>query len=203
LQAYIDRSRLKLHQSRFIWLYFFNTTDIYWRGVVMRALNLAMVMGLALPLVGLGQAASLAAAQSVPSSASQASRLAQSAAKLADGVYLYGQTSEPNQLGQSYFVFEVTQGKVLGALYMPQSSFDCAHGSFQADQLALRVRDSYAQSASNYAIGLNRTAKVAATRDLPGILPVGLTGFQRVEQVGKDDLQLLKTCKATYQAKVW
>jgi hypothetical protein len=169
----------------------------------MRALDLAMVVALALPLMGISQSASLAAAQSVPSSTSQANRLAQSAAKLADGVYLYGQTSEPNQLGQSYFVFEVTQGKVLGALYMPQSSFDCAHGSFQADQLALRVRDSYEKSASTYAIGLSRSAKVAAIQDLQGILPVGLTGFQRLDQVSTNDMQLLKTCKATYQAKVW
>ena len=32
-----------------------------------------------------------------------------------DGIYLYGQSQQPNQIGQEYMVFEVRQGKVTGA----------------------------------------------------------------------------------------
>jgi hypothetical protein len=144
-----------------------------------------------------------AAAAPIPSTASNAARVAQSAAKLADGVYLFGETNQPNQLGQSYFVFEVTQGKVLGALYMPQSSFDCAHGSFKYQQLALKVQDAYADgTASDYAIGLERGATIAST-NLNGMGQVGLAGFQKIEKVSQTDMQLLNACKATFQAKAW
>ena len=47
---------------------------------------------------------------------------------LKDGVYLYGESSQPEQIGQSYMVFEVKQGQVTGAFYMPRSSFDCFTG---------------------------------------------------------------------------
>jgi len=57
---------------------------------------------------------------------------------LPDGVYLYEQSAQPDQVGQGYFVFESKQGNVVGALYMPRSSFDCTSGKFQGDQLALR-----------------------------------------------------------------
>jgi hypothetical protein len=143
-----------------------------------------------------------AAAAPIPSTASSAARVAQSAAKLADGVYLFGETNQPDQLGQSYFVFEVTQGKVLGALYMPQSSFDCAHGSFKYQQLALKVQDAYDSTASDYAIALDRGATVAST-NLNGIGQVGLEGFQKIDKVSQNDMQLLNACKATFQAKAW
>ncbi len=143
-----------------------------------------------------------AAAAPIPSSASSAARVAQSASKLADGIYLFGETKQPNQLGQSYFVFEVTQEKVLGALYMPQSSFDCAHGSFKYQQLALKVQDAYDSKASDYAIGLERRATIAST-NLNGMGQVGLAGFQKIDKVSQRDMQLLNACKATYQAKAW
>jgi hypothetical protein len=159
-------------------------------------LSLAMIHGTA------SYSSAQAAAAPIPSSASQAARVAHSVAKLADGVYLYGDTNQPDQLGQSYFVFEVTQGKVLGAMYMPQSSFDCAHGSFQYEQLALKVRDAYDKTASDYAIALDRSAPVAST-NLNGVVPVGLSGLQKLDKVSQNDMRLLNTCKATFQAKAW
>jgi hypothetical protein len=159
-------------------------------------LSLAMIQATA------SYSSARAAAAPIPSSASQTARMASSTAKLADGVYLYGDTNQPNQLGQSYFVFEVTQGKVLGAMYMPQSSFDCARGSFQYEQLALKVRDSYDKTASDYAIALERSAQVASS-NLNGIVPVGLSGLQKLDKVSQQDMKLLNTCKATFQAKAW
>jgi hypothetical protein len=165
---------------------------------------MATTLGLTLSAIQatVSYASARAAAAPIPSAASQAARMASSTAKLADGVYLYGDTNRPDQLGQSYFVFEVTQGKVLGAMYTPQSSFDCAHGSFQYEQLALKVRDSYDRTASDYAIALDRSASVAST-NLNGIVPVGLAGLQKLDKVSQNDMKLLNTCKATFQAKAW
>lgn len=121
---------------------------------------------------------------------------------LRDGVYLYGQSTEPEQIGQAYFVFEVHQGKVLGALYMPRSSFDCAYGSFQADQLALTVVDSYDRTENPYAIALERGASVA-TRGNPAVTQINLEGFQPLAKLSDNDQRILNVCKQNYQQRAW
>lgn len=119
-------------------------------------------------------------------------------ASLPDGVYLYGESSKPNQMGKGYFVFESKQGQVVGALYMPSSSFDCATGSFKDDQLALNVTNSYDRSTNPFEIALDRTAIVAGTKTAP-IRDVGLQGFYKLDKVSAADQRFLKTCKADLQ----
>jgi hypothetical protein len=121
---------------------------------------------------------------------------------LPNGIYLYGQSAQPDKTGQAYFVFEVNQGKVLGALYMPRSSFDCAYGRFQSDQLALKVVDSYDQTTNSYDIALEKVPSVVATKGNPAISTIGLQGYQPLGQVSARDRQILNTCKALHQAKV-
>lgn len=121
---------------------------------------------------------------------------------LADGVYLYGQSAEPDQIGRAYFVFEVHQGKVLGALYMPRSSFDCAYGSFQADQLSLTVVDSYDRSENPYAIALAKGASVA-TRGNPAVAQINLEGFEPLTKLSDNDQRILNVCKQNYQQRAW
>ncbi|MBC7822267.1 MAG: hypothetical protein H7126_00035 [Candidatus Parcubacteria bacterium] len=121
---------------------------------------------------------------------------------LADGVYLYGQSAEPDQIGRAYFVFEVRQSKVLGALYMPRSSFDCAYGSFQADQLALTVVDSYDRSENPYAIALAKEASVA-TRGNPAMTQINLEGFEPLAKLSDNDQRVLNVCKQNYQQRAW
>ncbi len=116
---------------------------------------------------------------------------------LQDGVYLYGQSANPDQIGAAYMVFEVTQDKVVGAFYMPNSSFDCFHGSFKADQLALTVKDSYEQTSHPYAIALETSSTTASTQ--PGAI-AGLAGYHPISNVSRNDQRLLSTCKATYRA---
>jgi hypothetical protein len=121
-------------------------------------------------------------------------------ANLPNGVYLYGQSAQPEQLGQAYFVFEVRQGKLVGALFMPRSSFDCTYGSVQADKLALTVVNSYEKNSTNpYAIALERS-NVAGN---PGAAQIGLEGFQKINKVSENDRRILNTCKASYQNRVW
>jgi len=116
---------------------------------------------------------------------------------LPDGVYLYGQAPKPDELGKGYFVFENKAGKVVGALYMPSSSFDCAAGEFKADQLALMVTDSYDRTANPFEIALDRTSTVASSGN--SSLPLGLQGFHKLDAVSKNDLRLLNVCKLDTQ----
>lgn len=145
-------------------------------------------------IVQMGQSATSPA----PSNRQSAQRL--NGRSLADGVYLYGQSPEPEQLGAAYMVFEVTQGNVVGAFYMPRSSFDCFSGQFEANRLALNVVDSYEQVAYPYAVALDSTSPVA-TAGGEAIAPVGLEGFQRIDQLSANDQRILTTCKADHATR--
>lgn len=118
-------------------------------------------------------------------------------AALEDGIYLYGQSTQRDQAGQGYFVFEVKQGKVLGALYMPNSSFDCASGGFNTQALSLTVVNSYDRTTNPYAIALDTTSTVA-DRANPSLKQIGLEGFYPL-QVSDNDRRILNVCKADLQ----
>ncbi|MGA7937921.1 MAG: hypothetical protein WCA35_30510 [Kovacikia sp.] len=124
----------------------------------------------------------------------------QSLGNLSDGVYLYGQSPKPEQIGQGYFVFEVNRGKVIGALYMPRSSFDCASGSFKDNQLALTVVNSYDRSTNPYEIAVERSSTVATTGN-PTPQEIGLQGFHRLPTVSENDLRILNMCKTDFQKR--
>lgn len=132
-------------------------------------------------------------ARAIPSTA-----LAQS---ISDGVYLYGQSRTAEQLGAAYMVFEVNQGKLVGAFYMPHSSFDCFRGTVEADRVALNVIDSYAQTAHPFDVAMEASATVA-TVGSGAIAPPTLEGFHRIETVSQNDQRILSTCKANYQSEI-
>ncbi len=116
---------------------------------------------------------------------------------LADGTYLYGQSSERDQINSAYLVFEVTRGQIIGAFYMPRSSFDCVYGNLQADQLALNVVDSYSNEAYPYAVALQGGGAIADAKG--AVPPVTLEGMHRIDNINRNDQRILSTCKANHQ----
>ncbi len=117
--------------------------------------------------------------------------------QLADGVYLYGEAQERDQLNRAYMVFEVSEGKVEGAVYWPQSNFNCIDGRFANQQLALRVSDTYTQESYTYSLGLTQSTALLASRDLETVpLEVGLEGMHRIAELNDNDLRILKMCQA-------
>lgn len=56
-----------------------------------------------------------------------------------DGTYLYGQTSQANQMSKGYVVFQRQKGKVVGAIYSPHSEFNCFTGSSTRDSFSTAV----------------------------------------------------------------
>jgi hypothetical protein len=124
-----------------------------------------------------------------------AQTVAQSLAKLPDGVYLYGEVPEREQMGKGYFVFEMQKGSVQGALYMPHSSFDCTYGKVHNNQLALTVINSYDRKAGPFTIALDQ-ANTVASRNLPRSSEVTLRGFHRISELSALDRRVLAICKA-------
>ncbi|HEY9640756.1 MAG TPA: hypothetical protein V6C57_09745 [Coleofasciculaceae cyanobacterium] len=173
-------------------------TSSPWRTLAKRlersATSLFLSTGLA--VVGLAALPANAEVQTAPSQPS--SPAATAVRPLADGTYLYGQSASAEQIGSAYMVFQVNQGKVVGAFYMPRSSFDCFYGSLEADKVALTVVDSYEQSLHPYSVALETTTPVAMVGN-EAVAPVSLQGFHRINALSSNDQRILSTCKANYQ----
>lgn len=161
-------------------------TSLPWRTLSKRIETLATSLLLATSFATVGIPAS-AVGQTEGSEAEQTQALA-------DGVYLYGQSPEPEKMGSEYLVFEVNQGEVIGGFYMPRSSFDCFYGDVSSEQLALTVINSYEQTHHPYSVALQSEDTVASRGS--GSAPMGLEGYHRLDDLSDTDRQILATCKA-------
>lgn len=94
---------------------------------------------------------------------------------LRNGTYLYGSTQQPEQTQTEYFVFRVQNQQVVGAFYMPQSSFDCFRGDLKAKELELTVM-SYEQQAYKHTVNLN--------------------AYHSITEVSNNDHRMIETCQA-------
>ncbi|MEA5605644.1 hypothetical protein [Nostoc sp. UHCC 0252] len=116
-----------------------------------------------------------------------------------DGVYLYGQSPKSNQLGQGYIIFQKRQDKIIGALYMPQSEFNCFQGTLnKSGELAMTVN-----SSSNEA-STPQSNQVAANTTLPRVseddfssypYSVALQDFYQLNSITASDRRTLQMCK--------
>lgn len=164
-----------------------------WHGVERSIATLAVALGLGLVLCPWATAAEPEIVETEPTTEAIAPSEVDSA--FSDGVYLYGQSQEPDQIGSEYLVFEVRDRQIIGAFYMPHSSFDCFSGRVEENQLALTIIDSYEQQEYTYAIALDETAAIAST-DPSTVIPVGLDGYVRLDQVSENDQRILGVCQA-------
>ncbi|MEH2146852.1 hypothetical protein [Nostoc sp.] len=116
-----------------------------------------------------------------------------------DGIYLYGQSPKANQLGQGYIIFQKQQAKVTGALYMPQSEFNCFQGTINpSGELAMTVNSSSNEANSN------QSNQVATSSRLPKInddesnsyaYSLALQDFYRLNSITASDRRTLQMCK--------
>jgi hypothetical protein len=111
---------------------------------------------------------------------------------LANGVYLYGRSPEPETMGQEYLVFKVQKGEVIGAFYMPRSEFNCFSGSFDSRQINLSIVDPHDGMKYNYAIGLQVVSPVATNSRRSS--EVTLEGYHRLGNLSDNDQRILDAC---------
>ena len=116
-----------------------------------------------------------------------------------DGIYLYGESPEAHQLGQAYMVFEAQQGRLVGAFYLPRSSFDCFSGVIEGNQLALNIVDSYTQQTHQYAIRYFQPATYATVSTVGVAQPITLEGFHQIVSISDNDRRMLNMCKVDLQ----
>ncbi|MBU7581507.1 MAG: hypothetical protein KAF91_01095 [Nostoc sp. TH1S01] len=113
-----------------------------------------------------------------------------------DGVYLYGQSPTPNQIGQGYIVFQKRQGRVTGALYMPSSEFSCFQGTIdKSGELAMTVNGSPDEVGAS---------DVATTSTIPSVsddefnnyaYSVALQDYHAIQSISASDRRILQMCQ--------
>lgn len=94
---------------------------------------------------------------------------------LPDGVYLYGNSPQPNELTRSYVVFERRGSEVIGAFYSPQSEFTCFAGNLQGTRLDVEA----------IVLGQPETQEVRAQ----------LANLYPLQEISANDQRMLGVCK--------
>lgn len=113
-----------------------------------------------------------------------------------DGIYLYGESPKPSQLGQGYIVFEKQQGKVSGALYMPHSEFSCFNGTLDSrGELAMTVM-SYPGDKAQTRVATASSEPRLMDDDIPTTYDhsVGLQNYHQLN-ASASDRRILQMCK--------
>ncbi|QIR39668.1 hypothetical protein HCG51_25120 [Tolypothrix sp. PCC 7910] len=134
-------------------------------------------------------------ASSNQKSAKEAANVPMSNVPNRDGVYLYGQSPAPNQIGQGYIVFEKRQGKVNGALYMPNSEFSCFQGTIdRSGELAMTVNGSADESASNEVATRNTIPTISEEELSSYPYSVALQDYHQLKSISANDRRILQMC---------
>lgn len=134
-------------------------------------------------------------------------------ASVKNGTYLYGQSSEAEQIGKEYIVFEARQGQVIGALYLPHSEFSCFYGTIDSSKMNLTVANPYDQTALSHTIAREQQSPVAYSGNQLNLEnnydsltyphAVQLEGYQEISRIGDNDRRILDICVGSYQQQVW
>lgn len=124
----------------------------------------------------------------------------QASAFPANGIYLYGQSPQPEQVGAAYAVMEIVDNRAVGAFYMPQSSFDCFYGSVESDNLNLNVVSSYDQVTHEYSVAFQAGTAIATTNEAAA--PVQLVGYHPIDTVSNNDHRILGMCRANLAGQI-
>ncbi|WP_299493728.1 hypothetical protein [Acaryochloris sp. IP29b_bin.137] len=93
---------------------------------------------------------------------------------LKDGVHLFGQARKPGKFQTEYLIFKIKRNQVIGAFFMPSSSFDCFAGNLQGGALTVSVVESYEQQTYEHSVNLNQ--------------------YYAIKQINNNDLRILDVC---------
>jgi hypothetical protein len=103
-------------------------------------------------------------------------------ASLPDGIYLYGNSPQPDEVAHNYVVFERRDSEVIGAFYSPQSEFTCFAGDLQGTRLDVDA----------IVLGEPETQQVRAQ----------LANLYPLQEISANDQRILGVCKQETTALV-
>jgi hypothetical protein len=123
-----------------------------------------------------------------PTALAQTNQL--SANSIANGVYLYGESTRPDVLGKEYMIFETTRDRAIGAFYLPRSEFSCFYGQFKGARLNLTIIDPFDGQKSKATLTYNRRGLSASKQPL-----TGQPNYQPLSKISQNDRRILGICK--------
>jgi hypothetical protein len=113
-----------------------------------------------------------------------------------DGVYLYGQSPKPGEIGKGYIVFEQRQGRIKGALYMPNSEFSCFQGTLDnSGELAMSVTASPALGTEEDVATTNLPQRLDENVPVHYAYSVALQDYHSLNTVSETDRNILQMCE--------
>jgi hypothetical protein len=113
-----------------------------------------------------------------------------------DGIYLYGQSATPNQLGQGYILFQKQQSKIIGALYMPQSEFSCFQGTLaKSGELAMTVKSSPGEVGAIEVSTTSTIPKISDDESTTYAHSLTLQDYHQLNSLSSNDREMLQMCK--------
>jgi hypothetical protein len=107
-----------------------------------------------------------------------------------NGVYLYGESDQPEVVGKEYIIFETIDNKTIGAFYLPKSEFSCFHGQFQGSRLNVTLIDTFDRQKYNFSLNLNPSGLTASKQPM-----MGEPSYQPLGKISNNDRSILNTCK--------
>lgn len=112
-----------------------------------------------------------------------------------DGIYLYGQSPQANQLGNGYIVFQKQQGRVMGALYTPNSEFSCFQGTIgNSGGLAMTVTSLPGEGGPTQVSTNSKIPQVSNDESFIYDYSVELENYHRLNSVSANDRRILRVC---------
>ncbi len=112
-----------------------------------------------------------------------------------DGIYLYGQSPQPNQVGQGYIVFQKRQNQVTGAMYMPNSEFSCFQGNLDSSgDLAMTVTGFPGEGDQEQVATASTLPKIDADEPMNYAYSVALQDYHQLNSVSANDRRILQMC---------
>lgn len=112
-----------------------------------------------------------------------------------NGIYLYGQSPTPNQIGQGYIVFEKRQSQVNGAMYMPSSEFSCFQGTIdRSGELAMTVNAAPDETSLNQ-VATNSSIPSMSNDELSSYAySVALQDYHQIKSISSTEQRILQMC---------
>jgi hypothetical protein len=135
------------------------------------------------------QARPLSAKPAIVRDAAPANSVATGRQFLANGTYMYGETSQPGESGREYVVFENRDGAVVGAVFLADSEYSCFSGQVRTRQLDVVLADTYTEAVRPYSVTIEST---------PGETITGAE-YRSISQISTQEMNLLQSCRKFYQ----
>jgi hypothetical protein len=113
-----------------------------------------------------------------------------------DGIYLYGQSTTPNQLGEGYILFQKQQSKIIGALYVPQSEFSCFQGTLaESGELAMTVKSSPGEVGAIEVSTSSTIPKISDDQSTTYAHSIRLQDYHQLDSLSANDREILQMCQ--------